>query len=194
MLAHVALEGVGLPAEGLQCLRPGRHAGRGGGLRLGFQAREERLEQGDLGGVYDDLARELDDAYLSIEIIDGLANAQRLSGNIGDAEATIRQAAAASQDIAHMHIIGREARPVESRGHFHMTVDPLLPQNCHPGTDAPGNHGCRHVVFRVETESDRNAGIIGIVMMMVLPLPAGLLPFLQGGYLPQFTVITCKFS
>lgn len=53
-----------------------------------------------------DLARELDDAYLSIEIMDGLANAQRMSSDIGDAEATVRQAAADAEERGGVFWLG----------------------------------------------------------------------------------------
>jgi ATP/maltotriose-dependent transcriptional regulator MalT/DNA-binding SARP family transcriptional activator len=53
-----------------------------------------------------EMARELDDAYIGIHITDGLANAQRMSGHIGDAEATVKQATADAEERGGVFELG----------------------------------------------------------------------------------------
>ena len=62
-------------------------------------------------------------------------------------------------DIRHMNIDGLEAGAVERRGHFHLPVHALLPQDGDLRAHAAGNKRCSDVLRRIEFQFGMQTGI-----------------------------------
>ena len=91
------------------------------------------------------------------------------------------QVLASGEQVAHVHIESRKTGPVEGRGHLHLPVYALLPQDGHGRAHPGGDIGGTDILLRIEAQRHRQARISGGDALILLAGTFGVVP--QGLYL-----------